>query len=367
MLQEKPAERVEIAVSVVIPVYKVEKYIAECVESVLAQNFDAFEIILVDDGSPDRSGEICEKFAKQDRRVRVFHQENKGVSAARKLGVEHARGEWICFVDSDDKLAPNALETLFSFADAGTDLIEGSLLRFSRDEKTGLEKFHSESRSNILERIRSAKKIETSGLEYGKFMVQASPLFTRGPYSKIIRRKLFSEARALDVPREIIYGEDAIANMRLSTRIRRAVRVPADVYFYRENPDGICANTAAHYDRLDYWLLWWSEAKKCFDDAPAEFGEIWKIFVRSTFASAWTCARDFSVKKPETQEWLALLDGHWEELRPIAKIALLASKFPLSLIPENFLKICVKILFPVKITLARALSFLRKHLRKSVA
>lgn len=89
-------------ISVIVPVYKAEAYLHRCVDSLLAQTFQDFEILLVDDGSPDKSGEICDEYARKDSRVRVFHKENGGVSSARNLGIENSNAEWVCFVDSDD-------------------------------------------------------------------------------------------------------------------------------------------------------------------------------------------------------------------------------------------------------------------------
>lgn len=97
-------------ISIIVPVYKAENYLSRCVDSLLAQTFQDFEILLVDDGSPDRSGKICDEYAKKDNRVRVFHKENGGVSSARNLGIEQGRGEWIIFCDSDDWVDVNWLE-----------------------------------------------------------------------------------------------------------------------------------------------------------------------------------------------------------------------------------------------------------------
>ena len=99
-------------VSVIVPVYKVEAYLPACIDSILAQTFKDFELLLVDDGSPDRCGEICDEYARRDGRVRVFHQSNAGVSAARNVGLEHARGEWVAFVDSDDWVESFYLQTI---------------------------------------------------------------------------------------------------------------------------------------------------------------------------------------------------------------------------------------------------------------
>ena len=89
-------------ISVIVPVYNVEKYLSRCIDSILAQTFTDFELLLIDDGSKDKSGEICDEYANKDNHVKVFHKENGGVSSARNLGLDNAQGEWITFVDSDD-------------------------------------------------------------------------------------------------------------------------------------------------------------------------------------------------------------------------------------------------------------------------
>lgn len=105
-------------ISVIVPVYKVEKYINRCVDSILAQTFTDFELILVDDGSPDNCGAICDEYAAKDSRVRVIHQKNGGLSAARNAGIDwvfaNSDSEWIAFVDSDDWIHPMYLDALFS-------------------------------------------------------------------------------------------------------------------------------------------------------------------------------------------------------------------------------------------------------------
>lgn len=97
-------------ISVVVPVYNVEGYVEKCLRSVLAQTFGGFEVLAVDDGSTDRSGEICDRLAREDARLRVIHQKNQGLGGARNTGIEAAEGEWLLFVDSDDWLEPQTLE-----------------------------------------------------------------------------------------------------------------------------------------------------------------------------------------------------------------------------------------------------------------
>lgn len=100
-------------ISIVVPVYKVEQYLNKCIDSILAQTFADFELILVDDGSPDKCGEICDDYAKHDSRVVVIHKQNGGLSDARNAGIDIARGAYIGFVDSDDYIAPDMYETLY--------------------------------------------------------------------------------------------------------------------------------------------------------------------------------------------------------------------------------------------------------------
>ena len=97
-------------VSIIVPVYNAEKYLRECLDSIISQIFTDWECILVDDGSPDNSGEICNEYAKDDSRFRVFHVQNGGVSRARNIGLDNMSSEWVMFVDSDDAIAENTLE-----------------------------------------------------------------------------------------------------------------------------------------------------------------------------------------------------------------------------------------------------------------
>ena len=99
-------------ISVIVPVYKVVPYLRQCIESIISQTYRDLEILLIDDGSPDECGEICEEYKEKDHRVRVFHTENHGLSAARNLGLQYAKGEYIGFIDSDDWIEPEMYEVL---------------------------------------------------------------------------------------------------------------------------------------------------------------------------------------------------------------------------------------------------------------
>lgn len=110
-------------ISVIVPVYNAEKYLHRCIDSILAQTFSDFELLLIDDGSKDNSGRICDKYAAKDNRIRVFHKENGGVSSARNLGLNNAKGKWITFVDADDYVKSEYLSNLLDHTHIGADLI----------------------------------------------------------------------------------------------------------------------------------------------------------------------------------------------------------------------------------------------------
>lgn len=121
-------------VSVIVPVYKVENYLERCVDSILAQTYKKLEVILVDDGSPDRCGAICEQYASRDARVQVIHKTNGGLSDARNEGVKHASGEYILFVDSDDSIAPDLIEKTEAEAERmGSDMVLFDYIRLEED------------------------------------------------------------------------------------------------------------------------------------------------------------------------------------------------------------------------------------------
>ena len=122
-------------VSVIIPVYNVEKYLAACLDSVLQQTYRDLEILLINDGSTDRSGEICQEYAAQDARIRYFKTENRGLSEARNLGLRSCTGEYISFVDSDDRLHPQATEFMLqAIRETGVPLVKAGFDRIPDGE-----------------------------------------------------------------------------------------------------------------------------------------------------------------------------------------------------------------------------------------
>lgn len=227
-------------ITIIVPVYKAEAFLADCVDSILSQTFSDFEVILVDDGSPDNCGAICEAYAKQDSRVSVLHQVNQGQAAARNHALIQAKGEWICFVDSDDLIHPQTLELLYQAAmESGAgismcQMLESPVLPddFLLPREGNFEVLTMDE--HTLVRLHDAE-------EYPAWVACA----------KLIRRELveaypFQEGR--------VY-EDNEAVCRWVCGAGRLARISQPLYFYRTNPDSTTKG-AFHMKQLDYlWAL----------------------------------------------------------------------------------------------------------------
>lgn len=124
-----------VAVSVIVPAYNVAPYLEECISSILASTFQDYEILLIDDGSTDETGAICDTLAKRSERIRVFHTENGGLCAARNLGLDNAKGDYINFVDGDDLISPHMLERLAAAMQDDIQLVCCRFLRCKREDE----------------------------------------------------------------------------------------------------------------------------------------------------------------------------------------------------------------------------------------
>lgn len=134
-------------VSIIVPVYQGEKFLSRCVDSILSQTFKDFELILIDDGSTDMGGEICDSYAKSDSRVLVFHRENKGISAARNEGIRQSKGKWLMFCDDDDVVTSNWVELLLGYAEENPDRLVNC--EFAEvDQKGNVNPYHIQEYSS---------------------------------------------------------------------------------------------------------------------------------------------------------------------------------------------------------------------------
>ena len=150
-------------ISVIIPVYKAENYLCHCIDSILGQSFVDFELILVDDGSPDGSGAICDEYAKKDDRIRVIHQKNRGVSSARNAGLDAARGNWVTFIDSDDYVKKEFLEHLY---ECEYDLIIGGYEQSENLEGTTKKVYFASYEIHEMDRENMQALLESNGKQW---------------------------------------------------------------------------------------------------------------------------------------------------------------------------------------------------------
>lgn len=205
-------------ISIIVPVYNVEAYLSRCVNSILTQTYDDFELILVDDGSTDNSGKICDNFVSSDPRIRVIHKENGGVSSARNAGLDICVGKYVSFVDSDDFIAPIMLENLHSLAEKEkADIVDCGFTRV----------FDSTQPQDI-----------TSTDEYtitdGRTAIRNLP-GAASSWAKLYRRELF---RNLRFEEGRIY-EDTLLLPFLYYEAEKVVTTPASYYCYFQRPGSI--------------------------------------------------------------------------------------------------------------------------------
>ncbi len=173
-------------ISIIVPVYNCEKYISNCINSILEQSFKDFELILVDDGSSDRSFEICESFAKKDNRVRAIHQPNSGVSRARNRGLDEAQGEYIGFVDGDDCIDKEMYEQLYkNLADNNADISICGIVNYFIKKDGTTEKIRQSQIDGFW--IFSGEQALKEALQ--------SRLYSVNPVNKLFKRKLFDNLR----------------------------------------------------------------------------------------------------------------------------------------------------------------------------
>lgn len=219
-------------VSVIVPVYNVEKYIKRCICSIINQSYKNLEIILVDDGSKDNSGSICDDYAKQDNRVKVIHKDNGGLSDARNAGIEIAKGKYLCFVDSDDYIDKEFVQTLYDdMAHFGTNISAVNLAYFDDNNK-----YENASNVDGNQEILNS----TDAIRY---------LFTNDKYcnyawNKMYKAELFQGVR-------YPFGkkmEDLGTTYRLFNKAGAVVYNPKPLYYYYQRSDSIL-----HSPNPNFW------------------------------------------------------------------------------------------------------------------
>ncbi len=220
-------------ISVIVPVYCVEKYLDRCIKSILSQTYRNLEIILVDDGSPDDCGKICDRYAGLDHRITVIHQINSGSSGARNAGLGIAHGEYICFVDSDDEIDSQMIETLYRAISCKNDDLA----------LCG----HQQVKGNIAPRAFQSDSARIRYMTSDELWQEVFSRMNNAVWNKLYRRDLIGNIR---FPAGVIHGEDLIFNLKYLIGCESAVLIDAPLYHYYTR-HGSVTNSVFNENRFD--------------------------------------------------------------------------------------------------------------------
>lgn len=222
-------------ISIVVPVYKVEKYLNRCVDSILKQTYPNLEIILVDDESPDACGDICDRYAQADSRIRVIHQKNKGLSGARNAGIGIATGDYIGFVDSDDYIAENMYESMLTnmLQNDAQIAICGRYYEFEDGKR--MVRYKEEIKTTVMTNVEAIIRMNS----FSSFDMAA--------WDKLYKRELFEGIRYPEGK----LSEDYYVIYKLFDRTQKVVFNPEPLYFYVQRKNSISRNKKINYDFVD--------------------------------------------------------------------------------------------------------------------
>lgn len=219
-------------VSVIVPIYGIERYIGICIESILTQTYDNLEIILVDDGSPDRCGEICDLYAQKDSRIRVIHKANGGLVSARKAGLAASTGEYIGYVDGDDWIGPGFYESLVTLAlISDADIVAAGQ---SRDLFSKSEHFYNSIAPGLYEGEKLLQ-LKKQMLSFGSFY---RPGITTYVWNKLFRREILWDYQ-MAVDERITIGEDGAVTYPALMACQRVYVADNCAYHYRQREDSM--------------------------------------------------------------------------------------------------------------------------------
>lgn len=224
-------------ISVIVPVYNVESYLRKCLDSILAQTYRDLEILVIDDGSTDGSGAICDEYAGKDDRIKVFHTENKGLSAARNYALDRSHGDYIAFIDSDDWFEVTALQSFLTNAqETAADIVACQFYQEYVDKTVKPNGFDTE--------------FVAQGDEVLKAMVVDHKL-TEDVWNKFYRASLFYFIR---YPEGMIF-EDKATTYKLLQKAEKLAYTPAPLIHYR-NREGSLSNVHSMKSLIDYWVVY---------------------------------------------------------------------------------------------------------------
>lgn len=212
-------------ISVIVPIYNVEKYLDRCVDSIINQTYKNLEIILVDDGSPDNCPQMCDDYAKIDNRIKVVHKENGGLSDARNVGMKVATGEYVSFIDSDDYISLDFYETLLeTIVDNDSDIVECGVVKFYEDNN--FDEYSDDLKVTNYDTL--------DGLE---------GLINENPFKQHVWNKLYKSNIALDISYAVgKLNEDEFWTYQIFGKAKKVTRINKTMYYYFQRGSSIMGN-----------------------------------------------------------------------------------------------------------------------------
>ena len=258
-------------ISIIIPIYNVEKYLPACVESILQQTYKNLEVILVDDGSPDRCPAICDELAQKDDRIRVIHQKNKGLSGARNTGIDNAQGDYLIFVDSDDTVEQTLVEELYTYAEKWNCAIVACGRNYIFEDGQIVCKIaHDESK--------------VYGFEEAMQEMNSFRLFDMSAWAKIYRKELFEDIRFPEGK----LSEDYYIMYKLFDKAQTIGYVAKPLYNYLQRQSSISRNKKINHVFAD-------AAKKQMEFLDEKYPQM-SVLGHTAYASANLTVYDFYLK-----------------------------------------------------------------------
>jgi glycosyltransferase involved in cell wall biosynthesis len=275
-------------ISAIIPVYNAAKFLGECIESILNQTYSDFELILVDDGSADHSGSICDDYQEKDDRIIVVHKENGGVSSARNKGLDIASGRYISFIDADDKADKNLfkrLVTAIGEKDADLAICGYNIVGKTEGGAHYTRCMHSTDFSGSLKDF------------FVDIPFYLDKVLIQGPCNKLFKAEIIKRSGLLFSP-ELSFGEDTDFVYAYLAYVRNVVSVNECLYFYNRTEDGTLCSTFRQ-DKLDVWIGNYAKLHRLIQNVDGDLAERYALdFERSKCLVFHDCMRELYTCSP---------------------------------------------------------------------
>ena len=303
-------------ISIIVPVYNVEAYLERCVESILSQTYTNFELLLINDGSTDASGYLCDQLASTNENIRVFHIDNRGVSNARNLGIEQSRGEWLTFIDSDDFITNDYLETLISAAraDVSVGFSVARVHHVKNGQVTDFPEFSGQE--SIWSPEQTMKEL---------LMTTRTSFF---PVAKLFNKQLIENFR---FSTDYHLAEDALflTEVLLETKCT-SVFIDKPIYYYDHREGSATTSVNSHvFDTIEVYKIIIHKVYQCFPQLKPELvnRESWS-YITVYDKIIFTDSTEYNKEKTQLRKWIVshiseiLRDPYFTSLRKIAILSL---------------------------------------------